>query len=226
MDQTLAKISEQFDRIDQTFQVLSDRLNQLALPAASPDAHNCRRYSSEVTYAKSDLSDIRLPNDRSPSYRMPNLLTFNAPPAAGPFAYDSSQQFFKQEIDRAHELFYAVENASIPLLHVDLSPQRCARLQRVFIDSFLRWMPLFDDDTCFRHTQIAALEEYSGTSPSVGLSLIMYAIGATAEDQVVQHKELSDSAGYPYMVLAHRCLDKLRWSSQETLHLQCRILLS
>jgi hypothetical protein len=226
MDQALAKVSAQFDRIDQKFQIISDRLTQLVVLPASSDAQNCRRRSSELTYAKNDLSDIRLSNRRSPSYRMPNLLTFNAPPAAGPFAYDNSQEFFRQEIERAHELFYDVENVSIPELHVDLSPQRCSRLQRVFIDSFLRWIPLFDDNTCFRHTQIAALEEYSGTSPSVGLSLIMYAIGATAEDQVVHHKELSDSAGYPYMVLAHRCLDKLRWSSQETLHLQCRILLS
>lgn len=164
--------------------------------------------------------------DNSKSYRMPNLLTFNPPPLLQSFYYDDSQTFFTGELDHGDGLLKHLHSPLNQVPSADLSSRNCWKLQQSFIGNFLRWVPIFDDETCLRHIQQARDCGYSEKSSDVCLTLLMYAIGAISSNERFYHGDTCSLPGYPYILLASKLLDQFRFSTRDITHLQCGVLLS
>jgi hypothetical protein len=157
---------------------------------------------------------------------MPNLLTFCAPSPLESFSYDDAQIFFGREVDQGDDSFNHLDNPLKPTFDLDLSRRTCWRLQRSFIRNFLRWIPIFDDETCLNHIQTAASCDHDEKSPDVCITLLMYAIGAVSENDEFYHRDLNSLPGYAYILKAYKILDEVRFPAREVIYLQCRVLLS
>ena len=126
-------------------------------------------------------------------------MSFVAPASLGPFSYDSSQQFFSGEIRQGDVLSHCIEDALSHDIQPDFSPQTCWRLQRAFVSEFLRWIPIFDDETCLQHVHIASINGFSDNSASTCLTLLMFAIGAMASDEQLCYEDPSQLPGFQYL---------------------------
>lgn len=157
---------------------------------------------------------------------MPNLISFVAPASLGPFSYDTAQLFFTGEVDQGNSLFECMEDAILIDIPADFSPQTCWRLQRAFVSGFLRWMPIFDDQTCLEHVQTASRSLFSTDSVSSCLTLFMFAIGAMAGDEYFYQENPRELPGFQYLALGYRILKNMRAPIGDLHHLQCRTLLA
>ena len=159
---------------------------------------------------------------------MPNLFSFTAPPSLSQFSFDTSEEFFSGEVDQGNLLYTCIENylSSGPSICADFSPQTCWRLQRAFVSGFLRWMPIFDDEACFQHVQIASASEFSEKSASSCLTLLMFAIGAMSVDEHLYSEDPYALPGFQYLALAYKILNLGKAPMGDIAHLQCRCLLS
>ncbi|RDW63900.1 hypothetical protein BP5796_10402 [Coleophoma crateriformis] len=199
---------------------------------------NSRVFPADYTHSPSNAStfDSR-PRTGGPTYgtasstrpyghRMPNLMTFVAPPSLVDFSYDNGSQFYTGEVAQGDILYASIEQALMNHVHADFSPQTCWRLQRAFVGGLLRWMPLIDDETCFQHVQAASVSNYSDKSISSCLALLVFAIGAMAVDGYLYHEDPRQLPGFEYFVLSYEILRATRLPMGDINVLQCRTLLA
>lgn len=156
-----------------------------------------------------------LSSARAPGHRMPNLFSFSAPNSLGTsISYDYSESFFTAEVEAGTHLYSSIESflsshISIPV-PADFTPQTCWRLQRAFVSGFLRWMPIFNDETCFQHIQTAQASHFADRSASSCLTLLMFAIGCMSVDNQLYSEDPYRLPGFPYLALAYRILNSGR----------------
>jgi hypothetical protein len=90
----------------------------------------------------------------------------------------------------------------------------------------LRWMPLFDDDTCLQHVTLSSAVQFSDGTPSSCLSLLVFAIGAMAVDDDLYHEDPGKLPGIQYFSLAYKILKTMNFSAADFQSLQCQTLFS
>jgi hypothetical protein len=163
---------------------------------------------------------------RPRGYRMPNLMSFVAPTSLGPFSYETTREFFTGEVNHGDKLFNCIEEVLQNNVQADFSPQACWRFQRAFVSGFLWWMPIFDNETCLRHVEIASSGSFADNSTSTCLTLLIFAIGAMADDEHLYHEDPRTLPGFAYLALAYKILRSMRIPLGDVTHLQCRTLLA
>ncbi|RDW77354.1 hypothetical protein BP6252_05407 [Coleophoma cylindrospora] len=228
----LSKVDDRLDQIQNSIAALTQQVYSIANPGSSHE------FTADYTYSPSNAStfDSR-PRIGGPRYgtanstrpyghRMPNLMTFLAPPSLVDFSYDNGSQFYTGEVAQGDILYASIEQALMNHVHADFSPQTCWRLQRAFVSGLLRWMPLIDDETCFQHVQAASVSNYSDKSISSCLALLVFAIGAMAVDGHLYHEDPRQLPGFEYFVLSYEILRETRLPMGDINVLQCRTLLA
>ncbi|KAF4627426.1 hypothetical protein G7Y89_g10732 [Cudoniella acicularis] len=218
----LGKVDDRLDQIQDSIAALIEQVGSISRSSGGP-----LEYSSPLAFSPPNLSNFEnirgtfqgragppsygsLSSARPLGHRLPNLISFVAPSSLGPFSYDSSEQFFTGEVEQGNALFECIENFIASDVQADFSPQICWRLQRAFVSGFLRWMPIFGDETCLQHIQIASTSQFSGASPSSCMTLFMFAIGAMAADEHLYTEDLYQLPGFPYLALGYKILKDMR----------------
>ena len=235
----LRKVDGRLNEIQQTIATLVEEVGRIARSPAAPVSYSSPLAISPLNASISGPIHGQYPgrpglpsvasfsDSRGRGHRMPNLLSFVAPESLGPFSYDSSQQFFTEELEHGGFLTQTIENAiSQEFIEVDFSPQTCWRLQGAFVSGFLRWMPLFDDETCFQHLTMSSAVQFSDGSISSCLSLLVFAIGAMAVDDNLYHEDPGKLPGIQYFSLAYKILKSMTFSTADLQSLQCQTLFS
>jgi hypothetical protein len=233
----LGKVDDRLDQIQDSIAALTEEVASIVRSGGSGD------HASAIGYSPQSVSNFGITHTAyqgragPPSYgslssarpyghRMPNIMSFLAPASLGPFSYDSSQEFFSGEIGQGDALFHCIEDALINDVQADFSPQACWRLQRAFASEFLRWIPIFDDETCLQHVRIASANRFSDNSASTCLTLLMFAIGAMAGDEQLYHEDPSQLPGFQYLALSYKILKNMRSPAGDVKHLRCCALFS
>jgi hypothetical protein len=222
------------DRLDQIQDSITSLVEQLGNITGSRTREP--EYTSPIgispqsiaTYqSRAATSSYGNPSGSKPrGHRLPNLMSFASPASLGPFSYDSSEQFFTDEVEHGNRLYNYIEVALRNDIRPDFSAQKCWRLQRSFVAGFLRWMPIFDDEICFQHVQNASSAGFGDTSLSTCLTLLMLAIGEMAADDCLYYEEPHQLPGFEYMALGYKILRSTGSFMGSVEQLQCRCLLS
>lgn len=150
----------------------------------------------------------------------PSLLTFRAPPYIHVESWDFTREFYDDEL-------LAGEHLS-DQLHVlldqpiDLSRRSTRRLQQSFVENFLRWSPIFDQQTCVNALEQATLLNFTGFTPSVCLTFFLLAVGAITEDKGQDHD--NSLPGLDYLARGCQILERLSLRTGDIMVLQCRVL--
>ena len=110
----------------------------------------------------------------------PSLLTFRAPPYTSVESWDYTAEFYDDEILAGEELCDQFDE--LLALPIDLSKRTTRRLQQSFVENFLRWTPIFDQNTCVEAVNHAFAGNFSLYDPSTCLTLLLLALGAISED--------------------------------------------
>lgn len=227
-------LSKVEDRLDGIQNMLNTLWDEVSSSSNSGRRASVRRTSS--SQSPSDLSpSCNILENSSPSFRnvvpgrthgvrMPNLITFVSPASLGPFSYDSAQTFFKSEMQQGEQLFGCIDALLWTESPITLSKQKWWRLQRAFVNGFLHWMPLFDDETCIAHLQKSSEVSFQDSSASTCLSLLMFAIGAVVEDQTLYQPEPNALPGFEYLSAAYKILQTMKTPTFDIEQLQCRVL--
>ncbi|KAG9230348.1 hypothetical protein BJ875DRAFT_488064 [Amylocarpus encephaloides] len=238
----LGKVDDRLDHIQDSISALAEQVHNIArsngtttshIDHASPLAFSPQTIPNNPSQQQQQpYQNHGPPSYRSfsaaqpPGYRLPNLISFSAPPSLGPqFTYDTSIPFFTHEVSSGNDLYAALENytTSTP---PDFSPQTTWRLQRAFVSGLLRWMPIFDDETCFHHVQKASENGFGDGSASACLSLLVFAIGSMSVDEGLYSEDPYLLPGFAYLAAAYRILNARKAPIGDVEHLQCRSLFS
>lgn len=226
----LSKVDDRLDQIQDSIAALVDHVENItgSRPRepeyASPVGISPQ---SNATYHSRIASSSYGNTGSSPrGHRLPNLMSFTSPASLGPFSYDSSQEFFTDEVEHGNRFYHHIEKALSSDIRPDLSPQKRWRLQRAFVAGFLRWMPIFDDEVCFQHVQNASSAGFADGSLSTCLALLMLAIGEMAADESFYYEEPGQLPGFQYMVLGYKILRSTGSIMGGVEHMQCRCLFS
>ena len=121
-------------------------------------------------------------------------------------------------------LFECINEALVNDIQADFSPQTCWRLQHAFVSRFLPWMPIFDEESCIHHIQVASGSNFSDHSHSSCLSLFIFAIGAMSGVEQFYHEDPRELPGFEYLALGHKILETMKYPLGDVHHLQCRVL--
>lgn len=234
----LGKVDDRLNEIQETITALVGEVGRITRSSAPPIDYSSPLAFSPSTVAPFDPfrgshqrrlgppSQASICVPRRHGHRMPNLLSFVAPDSLGPFSYDSSEIFFTQEVEQGNSLINFIEYTVVKNIHADFSPQTCWKLQRAFASGFLRWMPLFDDDTCLQHVNLSSATHFSDGSASSCLSLLILALGSMAMDDNFCHGDPSQLPGIEYLALAYKAMKAMESSTGNMLYLQCHTLFS
>lgn len=234
----LGKVDDRLNEIQETITALVEEVARITRSPVAPIDYSSPLAISPPSVSHFDIlqgvrqrrlgppSQASLSQPRRHGHRMPNLLSFVAPDSLGPVSYDSSAVFFIHEVDQGDSLIAFIEDAISRNIQADFLPQTCWKLQRAFVSGFLRWMPLFDDETCLRHVTSSAAVQFSDRSASSCLSLLMLAIGAMATDDNIYHEDPSQLPGIEYLAPAYKIMRTINASTGDIQHLQCRALFS
>lgn len=87
-------------------------------------------------------------------------------------------------------------------------------------------MPIFDDETCLQHFQIASNNQFLDGSSSTCMTLFMLAIGSMAIDEHLYSEDPYQLPGFPYLALGYKILTGMRSPVGDIQQLQCRCLFS
>jgi hypothetical protein len=150
----------------------------------------------------------------------PSFLTFCCPSYVVGESWDDTESFYDDEL-AAGELLHHQTTASL-LLPLDLSEKTTRNLQQSFVQSFLRWFPIFDLNACIRHVEEAFACVFAPTNTSSCITMLMFAIGAIADDS---NGDLSTNLpGLGYLARGNQMLEGLSLRTGTITLLQCRIL--
>ncbi|OAG06909.1 uncharacterized protein CC84DRAFT_1215926 [Paraphaeosphaeria sporulosa] len=150
----------------------------------------------------------------------PSLLTFRAPPYIPVESWDFTKEFYDDEILAGESL----SDQLVTLLDqpVDLARRTTRRLQQSFVENFLRWTPIFDQQTCVSAVELATSHSFVESSPSTCLTFFLLAMGAITEDKGDYAKSMLP--GLDYFARGCQILERLSLRTGNLMTLQCRVL--
>ncbi|KAH6680158.1 hypothetical protein B0J14DRAFT_633752 [Halenospora varia] len=235
----LGKVDDRLDQIQDSIAALVEQVENIRRPSTSGPLE----YSSPLAFSPPNLSSFdairgtfqgragppsygSVSTTRALGHRLPNLISFVAPASLGPFSYDYAEQFFTGEVEQGNALFECIEHFISNGISADFAPQTCWRLQRAFVSGFLRWMPIFDDETCLQHFQIASNNQFLDGSSSTCMTLFMLAIGSMAIDEHLYSEDPYQLPGFPYLALGYKILTGMRSPVGDIQQLQLSTYLS
>ncbi|KAJ4358192.1 uncharacterized protein N0V89_002771 [Didymosphaeria variabile] len=150
----------------------------------------------------------------------PSLLTFRAPPYMHVESWDFTRDFYDDEILAGEHLSEQLD--AMLDQPVDLSRRTTRQLQQSFVENFLRWTPIFDQQTCVNAVEQAISDSFVGSSPSTCLALFLLAVGAVTEDKGKTAKDTLP--GLDYLARCSQILERLSLRNGNLMTLQCRVL--
>jgi hypothetical protein len=176
-----------------------------------------------VSHSSPAFSVHSCERERRQGCRMPSLITFSCPPLFGRFSYDSSTDFFAGAVNGAHHAFPPGSQTPDSCLVSldDSSPQLIWRVQQQFADGFLRWFPLFDEDTCLRYVSSDVIE-----GSLACMRQCIFAIGIASGDQVSYSKDAAHIPGLAFHDAAQQLLDVETGMVPSLLYVQSRVILA
>lgn len=150
----------------------------------------------------------------------PSLTTFRAPSYIHVESWDYTADFYDDEI-LAGELLadQCDETMQRP---VDLSRRMSRRLQQSFVQNFLRWTPIFDQQTCVHALEQAESGGFAYSNAPTCLAFMILALGAISEDRNESPNNLTP--GLEYFARGTQTLERLSLRTGSLVTLQCRIL--
>ncbi|KAF1973093.1 hypothetical protein BU23DRAFT_143153 [Bimuria novae-zelandiae CBS 107.79] len=150
----------------------------------------------------------------------PSLLTFRAPPYIHVESWDFTREFYDDEMLAGEQLSDALD--ALLDQPLDLSTRTTRRLQQSFVENFLRWTPIFDQQTCVNAVEEANIENFAGSSLHLCLAFFILAIGAITEGRGEQHS--NSPPGLEYLARGCQILERLSLRTGNLMTLQCRVL--
>lgn len=150
----------------------------------------------------------------------PSLTTFRAPPYIHVASWDYSADFYDDEIIAGEQL--ADQCDEIINQPVDVSRRMCRRLQQSFVQNFLRWTPIFDQQTCVSALELAETGGFIYSNAPTCLAFMILALGALSEDKIESPNTLTP--GLEYFARGCQILERLSLRTGSLVTLQCRIL--
>lgn len=150
----------------------------------------------------------------------PSLITFRAPPYIHVESWDYTADFYDDEILAGERL--ADQCDAVILRPADLSRRTCRRLQQSFVENFLRWTPIFDQQTCISALEQGDLDSFASSDAPTCLAFLVLALGAISEDRNNHSDNLTP--GLEYFARGSRILEHLSLRIGNLATLQCRIL--
>jgi hypothetical protein len=152
----------------------------------------------------------------------PSLLHFCAPSYIHVESWDYTASFYDDEILAGEELCDQMDELMIQ--QIDLSRRTIRRLQQSFVQNFLRWTPIFDQQTCVQVVDQATAENFGNSNPPTCLAFFLFALGAISEERN-ENLELQ-KPGLGYFARGCQILEGLSLRTGNLLLLQCRVLQS
>jgi hypothetical protein len=203
------------------------------LPPQEPPSRRPSVNRLAVDHITSDCAASNGPNGTPTSYDFayrqtatesqtarPSLLTFRAPPYIYVESWDFTKEFYDDEILAGEYLSDQLD--ALLDQPVDLSRRTTRRLQQSFVENFLRWTPIFDQETCVSAIELANSDNFVGFSPSTCLAFFLLATGAITEDKGDHTKKTFPGLGY--LARGCRILERLSLRTGNLMTLQCRVL--
>ncbi|KAF1841370.1 uncharacterized protein K460DRAFT_408837 [Cucurbitaria berberidis CBS 394.84] len=150
----------------------------------------------------------------------PSLTTFRAPSYIHVESWDYTAEFYDNEILAGEQLAdQCDESVNHP---IDLSRRMCRRLQQSFVQNFLRWTPIFDQQTCISALEQAETSRFAYSTAPVCLVYMILALGAISDDLNESPNNLTP--GLDYFARGSQILESLSLRTGSLTTLQCRIL--
>ena len=150
----------------------------------------------------------------------PSLTTFRAPPYIHVESWDYSADFYDDELLAGEQL--ADQCDEIVHRPVDLSRRMCRRLMQSFVENFLRWTPIFDQQTCVHALEQAEVGGFAYSDAPTCLAFMILGLGAISEDRNESPNNLTP--GLEYFARGCHILERLSLRTGSLTTLQCRIL--
>jgi len=155
----------------------------------------------------------------------PSLLTFNCPPFFQFDSWDDTEGFYDNELALGELLFDQTQSLSGQLL--DTSQPVCWRLQQSFIRNFLRWIPIFDIQTCIEHVKAAKSQNFAGSDLSSCMTMFVLAVGAISDDRgdtINDQYMATFPPGMDYFARGSQLLERFALRSTTVEVMQCRLV--
>lgn len=155
----------------------------------------------------------------------PSLLTFHCPPFFQFDSWDDTEQFYDDELGLGELLFDQVQSLSGQSL--DTSSPTCWRLQQSFLHNFLRWIPIFDIQTCIEHVKVAKSQSFAASDLSSCMTMFIFAVGAISDnrgDMINDQFIAAFPPGLEYFARASELLERFALKSTTVEVMQCRIV--
>jgi hypothetical protein len=184
---------------------------------------------SEVNPSVRSNSLVKVPVTNQFAYRQtateaytarPSLLHFRAPPYICVESWDYTALFYDDELMAGDQLCDRMD--TLLLQPIDLSRHTVRRLQQSFVENFLRWTPIFDQQTCIQAVEQAMADGFSKSDASTCLVFFLLALGAVSEERNENLEE--QTPGLDYFSRGSPILEKLSLRTGSLQTLQCRIL--
>ncbi|CAK7209413.1 hypothetical protein SBRCBS47491_000433 [Sporothrix bragantina] len=161
----------------------------------------------------------------------PNLLTFCCTSSLRAPSWDDTEAFYDDELKNSELLSKATELALLRgdgILQegsgLDLSKQTTRYLQQGFVESFLRWYPIWDVPESLRFVEKARNCGFDASEPATCVAMLLFAIGAIAQADV-KVTPTSELPGIDYFARGVSILEQRRPTiTKGFLALQCRFL--
>lgn len=108
---------------------------------------------------------------------------------------------------------------------LDLSKQTTRYLQQGFVESFLRWYPIWDVPESLRYIEKARDCGFDASEPATCVAMLLFAIGAIAQASVKVSSASGELPGIDYFARGVSILEQRRPTvTKGFLTLQCRFL--
>ncbi|CAK7201017.1 hypothetical protein SEUCBS139899_003718 [Sporothrix eucalyptigena] len=160
----------------------------------------------------------------------PNLLTFCCTSSLRSPSWDDTEAFYDDELKNSELLSKATEMALLrgddlsQESGLDLSKQTTRYLQHGFVESFLRWYPIWDVPESLHFVEKARDCGFDASEPATCVAMLLFSIGAIAQAGV-EVTPTSELPGIDYFARGVSILEQRRPTvTKGFLTLQCRFL--
>jgi hypothetical protein len=155
----------------------------------------------------------------------PSFLTFSCPFFLHFENWDDTEEFYDDELGLGELLFDQVQ--SLRGQQLDTVPPTCWRLQQSFFRNFLRWIPIFDMQTCVEHIRIAKSQNFEGTDLPTCMSMFILAVGAISDERrdMISDRLVEEvPPGLEYFARGSEILERFSLKSCDVTVMTCRIV--
>jgi hypothetical protein len=135
-------------------------------------------------------------------------------------SWDYTALFYDDELMAGEQLCDRMD--TLLLQPIDLSRRTVRRLQQSFVENFLRWTPIFDQQTCIQAIEQTMADDSKDSNASTCLACFLLALGAISEERNENPQE--QTPGLDYFARGNRILESLSLRTGSLPTLQCRIL--